>query len=85
MERARLAKQMSYQLQVFTPFAVTELSGNRLIINASNCKVLDYPDCEVFCSIGCQSISARWLEDQFKAKMATNRQGKSCAKTITPI
>ncbi|MFP3985867.1 MAG: hypothetical protein ACLFU9_07915 [Candidatus Bathyarchaeia archaeon] len=80
-----LAKQMSYQLQVFTPFSVSELSGNRLVMNMHPCKVLDIPDCEAFCTIGCQDIWARWLEGQFKAGMITNRQGKNCIVTVTPL
>lgn len=76
------AKQMSYQWQLFTPLSVSELSGNRLVVNASHCKVLDYDGSEVVCAVSCQDITARWLEDQFKLKMTTNRQGKSCTITI---
>ena len=76
------AKQMSYQWQVITPLSVSELSGNRLVVHTSHCKVLDYADCEVCCTVSCQNVTARWLEDQFKLKMTTNRQGKSCTTTI---
>lgn len=79
-----LAKQMSYQLQVFTPFSVSELSGDRLVVDAHPCKTLDYPDCGVFCTVGCQGITARWLEEQFKVNMATNPHGKNCTITLTP-
>jgi hypothetical protein len=79
-----LAKQMSYQLQVYTPFSVSELSGSKLVINAHPCKIRDYPGNEAFCTIGCQDISAHWLEDQFKVSMVTNPQGKNCTITITP-
>ena len=76
------AKQMTYQLQVYTPLSVSELSGNRLVVHTSHCKLLDYPDSEVCCTASCQEVPARWLEDQFKLKMTTNRQGKSCTITI---
>jgi len=76
------AKQMSYQMQVLTPLSVSELSGNRLVVHTSHCKVLDYADSEVCCTVSCQSVTARWLEDQFKLKMTTIRQGKSCTITI---
>jgi hypothetical protein len=76
------AKQMSYQWQVFTPLSVSELSGNRLVAHASPCKISDYPDSEVCCTVSCQNVSARWLEEQFKMKMTTNRQGKNCTITI---
>lgn len=79
------AKQMSYQMQVFTPFSVSELSGDKLVVNAHPCKVLDYPDSKAFCTIGCQKIFTRWFEDQFKVSMATNPQGKNCTVTITPM
>jgi hypothetical protein len=80
-----LAKQMSYQLQVFTPFSVSELSGTKLVINAPHCKILDYPDSEAACLVGCQKIYPVWLRNQFKVNMTTNRQGKSCTVTLTPI
>jgi len=76
------AKQMSYQLQVTTPLSISELSGNRLVIHTSHCKVLDYADSELCCTVSCQNVTARWLEDQFKLKMTTNRRGKSCTITI---
>ncbi|MGA3192997.1 MAG: hypothetical protein ABSD73_10875 [Candidatus Bathyarchaeia archaeon] len=76
------AKQMSYQWQVFTPLSVSELSGNRLVAHASPCKIFDYSDSEVCCTVSCQYVSARWLEDQFKHKMTTNLQGKNCTITI---
>jgi hypothetical protein len=79
-----LAKRMSYQLQVFTPFSVSELSGDKLVADAHPCKILDYPESEAFCTVGCQEITLRWLEDQFKVSMTTNRQGKNCTVTITP-
>lgn len=80
-----LAKQMSYQLQTFTPFSVSELSGDRLVIHATRCKILDYPDSEAACLVGCQNVYPVWLKDQFKINMTTNRQGKSCTVTLTPI
>lgn len=76
------AKQMAYQWQVFTPLSVSELFGNRLVVQASHCKVLDYADCEVCCTVSCQDVTARWLEDQFNLKMTPNRQDKSCTITI---
>ena len=76
------AKQMSYQWQVFTPLSVSELSGNRLVAHANPCKIFDYADSEVCCTVSCQNVTARWLEDQLKLKMTTNRQGKNCTITI---
>jgi len=76
------AKQMTYQWQVYTPLSISELSGNRLVVHTSHCRVLDYPDSEVCCTVICQEVTARWLEDQFKLKMTANRQGKSCTITI---
>ena len=76
------AKRMTFQLQLFTPLSVQEFSGNRLVVHTSHCKLLDYPDSEVCCTVSCQEVPARWLEDQFKLKMTANRQGKSCTITI---
>ena len=79
-----LAKQMTYQLQVFSPLSVRELTGHRLVIDAPHCKVLDYPSCEDFCVVGCQAIFPVWMKEQLKVNMTTNRQGKSCTVTLTP-
>jgi hypothetical protein len=79
-----LAKQMSYQLQVFTPFSVSELSGSKLVIDAHPCKVTDYPESGVFCTVGCQGIYPRMLEEQFRVHMTTDLQGKNCTITLTP-
>ena len=80
-----LAQQMTYQMQVFSPLSVPEFTGERLVMNASHCKVLDYPGSEDFCLVGCQSIFPVWMREQLKVNMATNRQGKSCTITLTPL
>lgn len=80
-----LAKQMTYQLQVFSPFSVSELASHRLVIDISHCKCLDYPGNEDFCLVGCQAVFPVWMKEQLKVKMTTNRQGKSCTVTLTPL
>jgi hypothetical protein len=79
-----LAKQMSYQLQVFTPFTVPELSGNRLVLDAHPCKVADQTNSGAICTVGCQQIYRPALEKSFGVRLAFNPQGKNCTITLTP-
>ena len=79
------AKQMAYQMQWIGPFSVSELSRQRIVCNLPSCKMLEYPDAEDLCLIGCQSIYPMWMSEQLKVKMEANRQGNSCTITITPL
>jgi hypothetical protein len=79
-----LAKQMSYQLQVFTPLTVPELSGNRLVLDAHPCMVADQTNSGAICTVGCQQIYPHALEEPFGVRLALNPQGKNCTITITP-
>jgi len=78
------AKQVSYQMQVFGPLSVSELSGNRLVVH-SHCKVLDYADSEVLCTIGCQKAFPVALKDVFNVKVTFEPKGKSCTATFAPL
>ncbi len=80
-----IGKQMAYEFQVFTPAGVTALSEQRATFELPRCKILDYPECEVMCLVGCQKIFPQWLAEQLYVKMETNRRGNSCAVTLTPI
>jgi len=80
-----IARQMAYQLQVFSPLTVSELTGKRAVYKVPRCKILDSPGGEEVCLVGCQVISPKWVADQFRIKMETNRQGNSCALTLTPL
>jgi hypothetical protein len=80
-----VAKQLSFQLQVFTPFSILEMNKQKAVFNAPRCKILDISNSEEFCCIGCQIISPLWLAEQFRVVMKTARQGNSCTITLTPI
>ncbi len=79
------AKQMAYQLQWFTTFTVPELTGRKAMFNIPSCKILDSPEGETVCQVGCQSIYPIWLAEQFKVRMETDRKDKSCTVTLTPL
>jgi hypothetical protein len=79
------ANQMTYQLQWITPFSVSELTRHRVMCDIPHCKILDYPDSEDLCVIGCQSIYPMWVAEQFMVRMAFERQGNSCTCTLTPL
>ena len=79
------ANQMTYQLQWITPFSVSELTRHRVVYNIPRCKILDFPDSEDLCFIGCQSIYPMWLAEQFMVEMNAARQGKNCTLTFTPV
>jgi hypothetical protein len=79
------AKQMGYQLQWLTPFSVPELTRHKAVLNIPRCKILDFPDTEDICLVGCQSTYPKWVAEQFKVEMKFNRQGKSCTGTLAPL
>jgi hypothetical protein len=79
-----LATTMSYQLQVFTPFKVSELSGERLILDAHPCKVANSTNSGACCTIGCQQIYPNALEP-FGVCLTLNPKGRNCTIILTPI
>ena len=80
-----IANKIAYQTQVFTPFSVSELTNKKLLMEIPHCKVLDHPNGEDFCKLGCQQISTIPLRDLFQADIIMNRQGTSCTGVSTPI
>ena len=78
-------KQMTYQLQWITPSSISELTRHRAVINIPRCKILDFPETEDLCLVGCQSTYPMWVAEQFKVKMEFERQGNSCTCTLTPL
>ncbi|MCX6000596.1 MAG: hypothetical protein NTU41_13705 [Chloroflexi bacterium] len=78
-------KQMAYQMQWIAPMSVSELTGSKAVLNIPRCKILDFPDVEDICLVGCQSTNPLWIAEQFKAKMAFERQGHSCTCTVAPL
>ena len=79
------AKQMAYQFQWITPSSLIELTRDRAVFDIPRCKVLDFPDSEDICLIGCQSVYPMWVAEQFKVGMKFERQGNSCTSTLTRL
>lgn len=77
-----LAKQLSYQLQGFTPFTVSELSGERVVLEARPCKVADSTSGGAACTVGCQQIYPQALEP-FGVHLSLKPQGRDCTITLT--
>ena len=82
---AMTCKQMGYQFQWITPFSVPELTRHRAVIDIPRCKILDFPDTDDLCIIGCQSTYPKWVAEQFKVSMKWNRQGNSCTGILAPL
>lgn len=78
-------KEYAYQLQWISPFSVSEVSNQKAVFDIPRCKVLDYPETEELCNIGCQRIYPRWVAEQFKVKMDFDRQGHSCTCILAPL
>jgi hypothetical protein len=78
-------KQMGYQFQWLTPFSMPELTNQKAVLNIPRCKILDFPDTEDICIIGCQKTYPKWVAEQFKVSMKWNRQGNSCIGTLAPL
>jgi hypothetical protein len=79
------AKQMGYQLQWLTPFSIPELNRNKLVLDIPRCKILDFPDTDDICLVGCQSTYPMWVAEQFKVDMKFKRQGNSCTSILAPL
>ena len=79
------AKKVAYQLQWLSRYRVSELSERRLVLDIPSCKILDFPDSEDICRIGCQGIYPMWLAEQFKVRMEAERQGNSCKLLFSPL
>jgi hypothetical protein len=80
-----VARQSAYQLQWLSPFSVIELNRRKAVLDIPKCKVLDYPDSQDVCLVGCRQVYPIWIAEQFRARMRTHRQGNSCSITLTPI
>jgi hypothetical protein len=80
-----IAKQTVYKLQWLSPYSVPELTKHRTVLSIPQCKILDFPDSEDLCVVGCQSVYPLWLAEQLKVKMEAKRQGNSCTITVTPM
>ena len=82
---AMTSKQMGYQFQWITPFSVPELTQHKAVLDIPRCKILDFPDTEDMCHLGCQSTYPMWVAEQFKVSMKWNRQGNSCTGSLAPL
>jgi len=82
---AMTCKQMGYQFQWITPFSVPELTRHRAVLDIPRCKILDFPDTDDMCLLGCQSTYPMWMAEQFKVSMKWNREGNSCTGILTPL
>lgn len=80
-----LVKRSIYELQWLSPYSVEEMSRQRLVMTIPHCKLLDYPNADDVCLIGCQQIYPRWFAEQLKVKMDFTRQGNSCTARVTPL
>jgi hypothetical protein len=80
-----VAKQSAYEFQWLTPYSVDELSRERMVMTIPHCKILDYPNSEDVCLLGCQREYPQWMAEQLKAKLEFDRQGSSCTATVTPL
>ena len=78
-------KNFSYQFQWITPFSISEFTRDKVVFNIPRCKILDFQDTEDICQVGCQSIYPMWVAEQFKVRMAFERQDNSCTCIVTPL
>ena len=76
---------MGYELQWLTPFSIPELTRDKLVFDIPRCKILDFPDTEDICLVGCQSTYPMWVAEQFKINMKFNRRGNSCTGILTRL
>jgi hypothetical protein len=80
-----VGKRSAYEMQWITPYSVDELSRQRVVMNVPRCKILDYPDTEDACHVGCQREYPQWLAEQLHIRMEADRKGNSCTMTLSPL
>ncbi len=81
-----LAKRLAYQLQVFSPYTVSELNDRRMVLEVTPCKIAETRGHSDFCLMACKNIIPAWLEAAFKIKMNSNqRQENNCTVTFAPF
>ena len=79
------AKQFAYQLQWLTPFSLGTLDEGVAVYEIPRCKILDDPDTDDLCYIGCQRVYPRWAAEQFGVRMEYDRRDTACTATLTPL
>lgn len=79
------AKEFAYRLQWITPFSVEEISPDKAVFDIPRCKIMDHPEPDDLCQVGCQGIYPRWVAEQFKVRMEFDPQGHRCRCTLTPL
>ena len=80
-----LAKRLAYQLQIFSPFTVSELSDDKMVLEMTPCKIACTRSSNDFCLMACQNILPAWLQASYNVKMILNPQGKNCTAILTPF
>jgi hypothetical protein len=75
------AKQMAYELQWLTPYSVPELTHTKAVLDIPRCKILDFPDTDDICIVGCQSTYPQWVAEQFKVNMKFDCKIRSTSNT----
>jgi hypothetical protein len=80
----KLAKQLAYSLQVFSPFTVTNLDEKQMTLSVNPCKITELPMGNDFCVMACQNIIPVWLDAQFRVKMVSHRKGTDCTVDFAP-
>ena len=80
-----LFTRLAYDLQVFSPFVVSELNENRMILKVAPCKILETQGGKDFCRKACRNIIPTWLEEQFSVKMSQDRTEDSCSAVFQPF
>ena len=80
-----LFTRLAYDLQVFSPFIVSELNENRMILKVSPCRILETQAGNDFCRKACRNIIPAWLEEQFSVRMAQDRNEDNCSVIFEPF
>jgi len=80
-----IVKQIGYELQWRTRFSFSELTRERAMVDIPRCKILDFPNTDDICLVGCQSTYPAWMAEQFMVKIEFCRRGNSCTVILTPL
>lgn len=78
-------QKLGYKMQWLSPLQISEFTPEKMVVHIPQCKIQEFKGTFDICRVGCRSTNPRWLAEQFKIKMTSNRQGKQCTHVFTPL
>lgn len=79
------ARDAVRSLEWLAPFAIVELTSERVVFDTENCKVLEYDGAEDICKHTCRAMCIAQFSKCGEITMDVERQGTGCTHTVTRV